>query len=64
MLIDFGFCILTCSLTSTYLQGLLAFVVAIPAFKNNQNFLSGMATFFIVWVLVLQFVIPWVEWMK
>lgn len=39
-------------------------VVAIPAIKNNENYPSGMATFFSVWVLVLPFVIPWSELIK
>jgi hypothetical protein len=39
-------------------------VVAIPAIKNNQPYPSGMATFFLVWVLLLPFVIPWTEWVK
>lgn len=37
-------------------------VVAIPAIKNNQSYPSGMALFFLVWVLVLPFVIPWNKW--
>lgn len=34
-------------------------VVALPAIKNNQPYPSGMAAFFLVWVLALPFVIPW-----
>lgn len=36
-------------------------IVAIPAIKNNQNYPSSMAAFFLVWVIVLPFVIPWKE---
>jgi len=45
-------------------KGLWLLVVAIPAIKNNQSYPSGMATFFLVWVMVLPFVIPWNEWSK
>lgn len=45
-------------------KGSWLLVVAIPAIKNNQTYPSGMATFFLVWVLVLPFVIPWTEWTK
>lgn len=39
-------------------------IVAIPAIKHNQTYPSGMAIFFLIWVLVLPFVIPWTEWKK
>ncbi len=45
-------------------KGSWLLVVAIPAIKNNQSYPSGMATFFLVWVLVLPFVIPWTEWTR
>lgn len=45
-------------------KGSWLLVVAIPALRHNQTYPSGMATFFLVWVLVLPFVIPWAEWMK
>jgi hypothetical protein len=32
---------------------------ALPAMINNQPYPKGMAGFFIVWVIVLPFVIPW-----
>jgi hypothetical protein len=32
---------------------------ALPAMLNNQPYPRGMAVFFIVWVVVLPFVIPW-----
>lgn len=32
---------------------------ALPAMVNHQPYSKGMAVFFIVWVVVLPFVIPW-----
>lgn len=37
-------------------------VVAIPAMRNDQPYPIGMAIFFLTWVLVLPFIIPWSEW--
>jgi hypothetical protein len=45
-------------------KGTWLLVVALPAIKNNQAYPSGMAAFFLVWVLVLPFVIPWAEWTR
>ena len=45
-------------------KGTWLFVVALPAIKNNQPYPTGMALFFLIWVLVLPFVIPWSEWSK
>jgi hypothetical protein len=45
-------------------KGSWLLVVAIPAIKNNQLYPSGTTAFFLVWVLVLPFVIPWTEWAK
>jgi hypothetical protein len=45
-------------------KGTWLLVVALPAIKNNQPYPSGMATFFLIWVLVLPFIIPWAEWTK
>ncbi|MBP8239443.1 MAG: hypothetical protein KAX50_05760 [Saprospiraceae bacterium] len=45
-------------------KGSWLLVVAIPAMKNNQTYPSGMALFFLVWVLILPFVIPWSAWAK
>jgi hypothetical protein len=39
-------------------------VVALPAIKNNQPYPTGMAMFFLVWVFVLPFIIPWTEWTR
>lgn len=37
-------------------------VVAIPALSTGQNFPKPMAVFFLIWVLVLPWVIPWKSW--
>ncbi len=36
-------------------------VVALPAIINKQPFPSGMAVFFLIWVIILPFVIDWKE---
>ena len=43
-------------------KGSWLLVVAIPAIKNSQAYPAGMATIFLIWVLVLPFVIPWAAW--
>ena len=43
-------------------KSLWLLVVAFPAIKNNQPFPAGMAIFFLVWVGVLPFVIPWANY--
>lgn len=35
------------------------FFVCLPAIQNNQPYPGGMAVFFVVWVLILPFIIPW-----
>jgi hypothetical protein len=45
-------------------KGTWLLIVALPAIKNNQVYPSGMALFFLIWVLVLPFVIPWKEWVR
>jgi hypothetical protein len=45
-------------------KGTWLLAVAAPAIKNNQNYPSGMAVFFLVWVVALPFVIPWATWPK
>lgn len=35
--------------------------VALPAVMNDQPYPRGMARFFVIWVVVLPFVIPWSE---
>ena len=37
-------------------------IVAIPAIFSGSPFPKPMAVFFIIWVLVLSFVIPWKDW--
>ncbi len=43
-------------------KGTWLFLVALPAFKANLPFPKGMASFFIIWVLVIPFIIPWKVW--
>lgn len=43
-------------------KGSWLLVVALPAIKNSQPYPSGMAVFFLVWVIVLPMVIPWSAW--
>ena len=45
-------------------KGTWLLVVALPAIRNNENYPSGMALFFLIWVIVLPFIIPWNEWIK
>ena len=45
-------------------KGTWLVIVALPAIKNDQPYPSGLATFFLVWVLVLPFIIPWTAWTK
>jgi hypothetical protein len=45
-------------------KGTWLFIVALPAIKNNQPYPTGMALFFLIWVLILPFLIPWSEWTK
>ena len=45
-------------------KGTWLIVVSLPAIKNNQPYPTGMALFFLIWVLVLPFVIPWTAWTK
>lgn len=45
-------------------KGTWLLIVVLPAIKNNQPYPTGMALFFLVWVLVLPFVIPWSEWKR
>ncbi|MEM6395764.1 MAG: hypothetical protein AAF741_05410 [Bacteroidota bacterium] len=36
-------------------------VAALPAIVNSTSYPKGMATFFLVWVIILPLVIPWRE---
>ena len=40
-------------------KGTWLLVVALPAVINHQPYPKGMALFFVVWVVILPFVIPW-----
>ncbi|GGI57345.1 hypothetical protein [Winogradskyella haliclonae] len=40
-------------------KGSWLLVVALPAIINGASYPKGMASFFLVWVIVLPFVIPW-----
>ncbi len=43
-------------------KGTWLLVVALPAITSKQPYPKGMAIFFLIWVLVLPFIIPWAEW--
>lgn len=39
-------------------------VVALPAIRNKAPYPEAMAVFFLLWVLVLPFLIPWKAWIE
>lgn len=43
-------------------KGLWLVVVALPAILSGNTYSKGMALFFVIWVLILPFVIPWRTW--
>ena len=45
-------------------KGTWLLAVVAPALKNHEKFPTGMATFFVIWCLVLPFVIPWTSWIN
>lgn len=45
-------------------KGTWLLVVALPAIRSNTPFPKAMAVFFVVWVVVLPFLIPWSEWLN
>ncbi|MEL6559054.1 MAG: hypothetical protein AAFQ94_12775 [Bacteroidota bacterium] len=45
-------------------KGTWLLVVALPCFRNEMPFPKTMAIFFVVWVVILPFLIPWKEWLK
>ncbi len=45
-------------------KGTWLLVVALPAIRSGQPYPTGMALFFLIWVLVLPFVIPFSTWTK
>lgn len=44
-------------------KGTWLLIVALPAFRSGAAYPKIMAMFFIVWVCVLPFLIPWKEWL-
>ena len=51
-------------LLQLFYKGGWLIVVALPAMLNGINYPKGMAVFFLIWVLVLPFLIPWKEWLN
>ncbi len=45
-------------------KGTWLLVVALPAFRNGIPFPRVMSMFFIAWVVILPFIIPWKEWIN
>ena len=45
-------------------KGTWLLVVALPAIKNNELYPKTMAIFFLVWIVILPFIIPWNSWIK
>ena len=45
-------------------KGTWLLLVALPAFRNGIQYPKTMALFFVAWVLVLPFLIPWKEWIE
>lgn len=45
-------------------KGAWLLIVALPAIINDQPFPTGMATFFLIWCVVLPFIIPWANLVK
>jgi len=45
-------------------KGTWLFIVALPALRKDIPFPKAMALFFVAWVLVLPFLIPWKEWLS
>ncbi|MGB5983022.1 MAG: hypothetical protein WBG46_12835 [Nonlabens sp.] len=45
-------------------KGTWLIAVGVPAIVNDQPYPKGMALFFVIWVAVLPFVIPWSEWIS
>ena len=45
-------------------KGTWLLVVALPAIRNNELYPKAMASFFLVWVITLPFLIPWKSWFE
>ena len=43
-------------------KSLWLLVVALPSIMNSSNYPKPLALFFLIWVLVLPWVIPWRHW--
>ena len=44
-------------------KGTWLLIVALPAYRNKIPFPKIMSFFFIVWVVILPFIIPWKQWL-
>lgn len=45
-------------------KGTWLLVVALPAYRNSIPFPKTMTLFFVAWVLILPFLIPWKDWIN
>ena len=45
-------------------KGAWLLIVAIPAIRLSEPYPKTMAIFFLVWVIILPFLIPWKSWMQ
>ncbi|WP_046757102.1 hypothetical protein [Kordia jejudonensis] len=45
-------------------KGTWLLFVALPAYRKKEAFPKTMAIFFIVWVILLPFIIPWSTWLQ
>ncbi len=45
-------------------KGTWLLVVALPAIRNNEPYPKTMAIFFLVWIIILPFLIPWKSWIE
>lgn len=45
-------------------KGTWLVVVALPAIQNSKPYPTGMAGFFLIWVIILPFIIPWKTWFE
>ena len=45
-------------------KGTWLLVVALPAIRNNKLYPKTMAIFFLVWIIILPFLIPWKSWFE
>ncbi|TAE22637.1 MAG: hypothetical protein EAZ92_15650 [Candidatus Kapaibacterium sp.] len=51
-------------LVQLFYKGTWLVVVALPVLRTNQPYPRGMAIFFVIWVIVLPFVMPWSVWVN